>query len=54
MKLGAADFVEKPFEDDRLIGMIDAALKKAEPGLATEAITLEIASRIASLSPRER
>jgi two-component system, LuxR family, response regulator FixJ len=54
MKLGAADFVEKPFEDDRLIGMIDAALKKAEPGLASEAITLEIASRIASLSPRER
>jgi two-component system response regulator FixJ len=54
MKLGAADFIEKPFEDDRLIGMIDAALKKAEPGLATEAITLEIASRIASLSPRER
>ena len=54
MKLGAVDFLEKPFEDDRLIGMIDAALKKAEPGLATEAITLEIASRIATLSPRER
>ena len=49
MKLGAVDFLEKPFEDDRLIGMIDAALKKAEPGLATEAITLEIASRIATL-----
>jgi two-component system response regulator FixJ len=54
MKLGAVDFLEKPFEDDRLIGMIDAALKKAEPSLATEAITLEIASRIATLSPRER
>src|SRR5271165_3092829 len=25
MKLGAVDFLEKPFEDDRLIGMIDAA-----------------------------
>ena len=54
MKLGAADFVEKPFEDDRLIGMIDAALKNAEPGVKSEAITLEIASRIATLSPRER
>jgi two-component system response regulator FixJ len=54
MKLGAADFLEKPFEDDRLIGMIDAALKKAEPGLKSEAVTLEIASRIAGLSPRER
>src|ERR1700680_5003666 len=54
MKLGAVDFLEKPFEDDRLIGMIDAALKKAEPGLKSEAIMLEIASRIATLSPRER
>src|SRR6202165_5307757 len=54
MKLGAVDFLEKPFEDDRLIGMIDAALKKAEPGVKSEAITLEIASRIATLSPRER
>jgi len=54
MKLGAADFLEKPFEDDRLIGMIDAALKKAEPGARSEAVTLEIASRIATLSPRER
>jgi two-component system, LuxR family, response regulator FixJ len=54
MKLGAADFVEKPFEDDRLIGMIDAALRQAEPGVKSEAITIEIASRIDSLSPRER
>jgi len=54
MKLGAADFVEKPFEDDRLIAMIDAALQKAEPRVKNEAITLEIASRIATLSPRER
>src|SRR5260370_41699233 len=29
MKLGAVDFIEKPFEDDRLIGMIDAALRQA-------------------------
>jgi two-component system, LuxR family, response regulator FixJ len=54
MKLGAADFVEKPFEDDRLIGMIDAALRQAEPGVKSEAITLEIVSRIQTLSPRER
>ena len=54
MKLGAADFLEKPFEDDRLIGMIEAALRQAELGVESEAITLEIASRIATLSPRER
>src|SRR6202049_3255579 len=33
MKLGATDFLEKPFEDDRLIGMIDLALKQAESGV---------------------
>jgi two-component system response regulator FixJ len=54
MKLGAMEFLEKPFEDDRLIGMIDAALRRAEPGVRNEAATLEIQSRIASLSPRER
>src|ERR1700721_2766240 len=32
MKLGAMDFLEKPFEDDRLIGMIEAALRRAHPG----------------------
>ena len=54
MKLGAMDFLEKPFEDDRLIGMIEAALRRAEPGVKNEAATLEIQSRIACLSPRER
>ena len=54
MKLGAMDFLEKPFEDDRLIGMIEAALRRAEPGVKSEAVALEIQSRISSLSPRER
>jgi two-component system, LuxR family, response regulator FixJ len=53
MKLGAVDFLEKPFEDDRLIGMIDIALKQAESGARSVAATLDIAARIASLSPRE-
>jgi two-component system, LuxR family, response regulator FixJ len=54
MKLGAVDFLEKPFEDDRLIGMIDVALKQAASGARSEAVTLDIAARVASLSPRER
>jgi two-component system, LuxR family, response regulator FixJ len=54
MKLGAMDFLEKPFEDDRLIGMIEAALRQAEPSAKSAAVTAEIRSRIASLSPRER
>jgi two-component system response regulator FixJ len=54
MKLGAVDFLEKPFEDDRLIGMIDIALKQAASGARTEAVTLDIGARVVSLSPRER
>ncbi|ACI94238.1 transcriptional regulatory protein FixJ [Afipia carboxidovorans OM5] len=54
MKLGAIDFIEKPFEDDRLIGTIKAALSSAAQRHKGEAVTADIASRIASLSPRER
>ena len=54
MKLGAIDFLEKPFEDDRLIGMIEIALQQAESGARNEAATLDITARIESLSPRER
>ncbi len=54
MKLGAVDFLEKPFEDDLLIAMVDSGLKRAEPEARQEAVTREIAERIATLSPRER
>src|SRR5437879_3210736 len=54
MKLGAIDFLEKPFEDDRLVGMIEVALKQAESGARSEAAALDIAARVESLSPRER
>src|SRR6266550_1008738 len=54
MKLGASDFLEKPFEDDRLIGMIDAALRQAESSARSEAVSLDLDARIATLSPRER
>src|SRR5690349_21964998 len=36
MKLGAIDFLEKPFEDDRLIGMIETAIRLAEPAAKNE------------------
>jgi two-component system, LuxR family, response regulator FixJ len=54
MKLGAVDFLEKPFEDERLIGMIATAIQQAEPAARSEALTQDIAARVASLSPRER
>ena len=54
MKLGALDFLEKPFEDDRLTAMIEGAIRLADTSARTEAVTQDIAARIASLSPRER
>ena len=54
MKLGAVDFLEKPFEDERLTAMIEMALRQAEPAAKNEAISQDIAARVASLSPRER
>jgi len=54
MKLGAVDFLEKPFEDERIIGMIDVAFRQAQSNAQGEAMTHDIASRIATLSPRER
>ena len=38
MKLGAMDFLEKPFEDDRLVAMIESAIREGEPVAKNEAI----------------
>src|SRR5579864_408054 len=39
MKLGAVDFLEKPFEDDRLTAMIEGAIRQADTSARTEAMT---------------
>jgi two-component system response regulator FixJ len=54
MKLGAVDFLEKPFDDNLLIAMVESGLRRAEPEARNEALTREIAVRVESLSPRER
>lgn len=54
MKLGAIDFLEKPFEDERLLNAITVALSRTADEVKNEAAAAEIAARIASLSPRER
>ena len=54
MKLGANDFVEKPFEDQRLIDAIRAAMASAADALEGEAASAQIMSRVAALSQRER
>ena len=54
MKLGAHDFIEKPFEDQSLIDTIRAAMASFADALADEVASAQIASRVAGLSPRER
>lgn len=54
MKLGAIDFLEKPFEDERLLTTINSALSRAAAELKDETVAADIAARIATLSPRER
>jgi two-component system, LuxR family, response regulator FixJ len=55
MKRGAADFIEKPFDDLRLLSAVRAAIET--PGAAdppADAEALQIAARVASLSAREK
>ena len=54
MKLGALDFLEKPFEDERLLSMIEAALSQNDSETKNDAVMADLASRLASLTQRER
>jgi two-component system response regulator FixJ len=54
MKLGAADFIEKPFDDERLLGAIRSALEFQRSADAEGARAAEVRQRLGSLSERER
>lgn len=54
MKLGAADFVEKPFDDERLIAAIRTAISRAREIKKAGSVSDELSARLASLSRRER
>lgn len=54
MKLGATDFVEKPFDGETLIAAVQAALASGSAPAAALAPSAELASRLASLSQREQ
>jgi two-component system response regulator FixJ len=54
MKLGAADFIEKPFDDEALLAAIGAALDRSRQREREDARLNELRTRLDSLSARER
>jgi two-component system response regulator FixJ len=53
MKLGATDFMEKPFDADVLVAAVRSALDMDGRSFAADALTEEMTSRLSSLSQRE-
>jgi two-component system, LuxR family, response regulator FixJ len=54
MKNGAIDFLEKPFEDELLLGSVRSALNRSQENAARDAERAEVEARLATLTNRER
>ncbi len=54
MKIGAADFLEKPFDDEVLLASVESALKQQEGEIKRHSERTDIEARLAALSNRER
>jgi two-component system response regulator FixJ len=54
MKLGAVDFLEKPFDDERVLAAVHGACKQVRQAEAVTAERGEIEARLGALSNRER
>ncbi len=54
LKAGAADFLEKPFDDEQIVRAVGKALADSQRMRQADAAVAEIAARMANLTPRER
>jgi len=54
MKVGAVDFIEKPFAAEAILASVEAALARLARTGADDPLAAAAASRLALLSPRER
>jgi two-component system response regulator FixJ len=54
MKIGAVDFLEKPFEDELLLGSVRSALDRSQQDAARDAKQAEVEARLSTLTNRER
>ncbi|WP_296583862.1 response regulator FixJ [Xanthobacter sp.] len=54
MKLGAADFLEKPFDDVAILDTVKSALDRRQKTSQHDAMREQVVDRIGSLSQRER
>jgi two-component system response regulator FixJ len=54
MKVGAADFLEKPFDDEVLLASVRAALRQRDGEARRHVERAEIEAKLAALSNRER
>jgi two-component system response regulator FixJ len=54
MQAGAVDFLEKPLENDRLLGAVRRALEQSQRLQEIESVAVEAARRLGALTARER
>ncbi len=54
MKAGAMDFLEKPIDDTRILGLVRQALEESQRRMRIEVAHPEVTARLRLLTPRER